>query len=284
MPDRLDLVASGHRPAAILNTDDAEEVLARAATAGLVAMPGDPLGEDARGRLAGGNTRTQVYVAPTSDAAAHLRDLDRAVRNAPHPEIPRESHALGAALGYPDCCAWAYPHTTFEAPGEGEDVRWARNFTWRAGRGRPGPWSPWLNFHAARVFGLEFFEHLPCCPWCKPTQARNRALVDALFDPAGAQRIRDALSQSVILWPDGRFLPFESTGMKDGVLTVADPGVPRGELRPHFAGHALTTLPRDPGPLDALRVEPGGWEARIDGRWRRIDADAGAPLVLAFQP
>ncbi len=283
MPDRLDLVAWGHRPAAILNTDDADKIVARAAAASLVALPGDPLGEDARGRLAGGNSRTQVYLAPTSDVAAHLRDLDRKVRHASQPEIPRESHALGAALGYPDCCAWAYPHTTFEAPGEGEDVRWTRNFAWRAGPGRIGPWSPWLNFHAARVFGLEFFEHLPCCPWCKPTESRNRALVDRLYDAAGTRRVRDALAQSIVLWPDGRFLPFLCTGNEDGVLTISDPGIPRGTLRPHFAGQVLDALPGNLGIPDALRIGRCGWEARLGDIWRRFATDHAPPIVLAFQ-
>jgi hypothetical protein len=280
MPDRLDLVAAGHRPAAILNTDDADAVLARAAAAGLAALRGDPVGEDRRGRLAAGRDRIQVYIASTPAAAARLRDLDRAVRDAALPEIPRESHALGVALGYPDCCAWAYPHTAFEVPGEGEDVRWARSFAWRAGPGRIGPWSPWLNFHAARVFGLEFFEHLPCCPWCKPTEARNRRLTDRLHDGAGASRVREALSQSVVLWPDGRFLPFLCTGVEEGVLSVAEAGVPRGTLRPHFAGRALTTLPA--GLPAALRVGRRGWEGRLPHGWRPLAGDGPAPVVLAF--
>lgn len=280
MPDRLDLVAAGHRPAAILNTNDAEPILARAAAAGLAAVPGEPVDEDERGRLTRRGGRTQIYVAPTPEAATRLRALDQAVRGAAVPEIPRENHALGAALGYPECCAWAYPHTAFEAQGEGEDVRWARSFAWRAGPGRNGPWSPWLNFHAARVFGLEFFEHLPCCPWCKPTETRNRRLVDALYDAPGAARVRDAFSQSVVLWPDGRFLPFLCTGAADGVLSVAEAGTPRGTLRPHFADR-VRILPE--GLPDALREGRRGWEARVGGAWRSLAAHAPAPIVLAFE-
>ena len=136
MPDRLDLVAAGHRPAAILNTLQVDETLARAARAGLAAEVWRSAGEDAQGRLATEDGAAQIYVAPSQEDARRLRDLDRAVRDAGQPEIPRENHALGAALGYPDCCAWAYPHTAFEVSGEGEDVRWARNFVWRAGPGR----------------------------------------------------------------------------------------------------------------------------------------------------
>ncbi|MFH1531078.1 MAG: hypothetical protein ABIK09_10145 [Pseudomonadota bacterium] len=280
MPDRLDLVAAGLRPAAILNTRRIDETLTRAAKAGLAAEVWRRAGEDDRGRLAPEDGAAQVYLARSPEDARRLRDLDRAVRDADRPELPRESHALGAALGYPDCCAWAYPHTAFEVPGEGEDVRWARNFAWRAGPGRVGPWSPWLNFHAARVFGLEFFEHLPCCPWCRPTQAKNQALVAALHDASGASRIRDALSQSVVLYPDGRFLPFLCTGFEAGVLSVTEPGVLRSALRPHFADRALDALPA--GIPDALRMGRRGWEARVEGCWGSVATEGPPPVVLAF--
>jgi len=286
MSDRLDLVAAGQRPAAILNTRRVNEVLARAAAAGLAGVPGDALGEDGRGRLAAKSTETQVYIARTREAALRLRDLDRAVRNANRPEIPVESHALGAALGYPDCCAWAYPHTAFEQPGEGEDVRWARNFVWRAGPGRVGPWSPWLNFHAARVFGLDFFEHLPCCPWCRATQERNQALVAALYDPEGAAQVRAMMTQSVVLWPDGRFLPFRCTGMEAGILGVAAAGRTQGDVKPHFRDRILDAVPGSSSAADinGLRMGNRGWEARLGNRWRSLrSAGRGEPMVLAFR-
>ena len=287
MLDRLDLVAAGRRPAAILNTRNVDEVLARTAAAGLAGVPGDALGEDGRGRLAANRTEAQVYVARTSEAALRLRDLDRAVRNADRPEIPVESHALGAALGYPDCCAWAYPHTAFEQSGEGEDVRWARNFVWRAGPGRVGPWSPWLNFHAARVFGLDFFEHLPCCPWCRTTRERNQTLVRALNDPEHAAQVRALMTQSVVLWPDGRFLPFRCTGMEEGVLGVAAAGHPQGEEKPHFRYRILDAVPGWSDPADdinGLRMGRRGWDARLGQRWRSLrSAGCGEPIVLPFR-
>ena len=283
MPDRLELVAGGHRPGAILNTDDVDAAMARAALAGLTAVVGDPIAEDPRGRLTASPHPALVYVARTSAAAEHLRDLDRRLHHTSRPEVPRESHALGTALGYPECCAWAYPHTAFERPGEGEDVRWARNFAWRAGPGRHGPWSPWLNFHAARVFGLDFFEHLPCCPWCRPTRERNQTLVDALYAPPDAFRIRDALSQSVVLWPDGSFLPFLCTGAEDGVLGIAEAGVPRGELRPHCTDRVRSGIDGHTAPSDALRRGRHGWEARIRGRWAELAPRDLDPIVLAFR-
>ena len=289
MSDRLDLVATGRRPAAILNTRRVGEILARAAAAGLAGVPGDALGEDGRGRLAANRTETQVYVARTREAALRLRDLDRAVRNADRPEVPVESHALGTALGYPDCCAWAYPHTAFERAGEGEDVRWARNFVWRAGPGRVGPWSPWLNFHAARVFGLDFFEHLPCCPWCRPTQERNQTLVAALYDPERAAQVRALMTRSVVLWPDGRFLPFRCTGMEDGVLGVAAAGRCLGGrgVKLHFRDRILDAVPGLSGAtddMDGLRMGRRGWDARLGGRWRNLRSGKnGEPIVLAFR-
>ena len=278
MPDRLDLVAAGHRPAAIVNTTNVEDVLNRVAATGLAAVTGD-LGEGADGRLEAGGRETQIYVARSAAEAEDLRALDRAVRDSDRPDLPRENHALGAALGYPDCCAWAYPHTTFERPGEAEDVRWARNFLWRAGPGRVGPWSPWLNFHAARVFGLEFFEHFPCSPWCRPTIERNRALAGKLYNAGGTTRVQEALSQSVILWPDGRFLPFLCTGGEDGVLRVGEVGVPRGDIRPHFADRVLPGIHSGSGTFDGLRCGFKGWETRMGGGWRRLGED---PVVLAF--
>ena len=145
----------------------------------------------------------------------------------------------------------------------------------------PTPSVP-ASSRAAGVFGLEFFEHLPCCPRCRPTRARNRGLVEALYDDAGAARVRDALSQSVLLWPDGRFLPFRCTGSHGGTLRAADVGRARGEIRPHLRDRLLAAPPNGAGCFDALRRTRRGWEGRAAGRWRRLSAGSGEPLVLAF--
>jgi hypothetical protein len=198
------LCAAGARPLALLHAPEsrAEDLARWARSRRLAAMLGptafvprtDPArggfadsADDPRPARAGDGGWRQLLVSPSDDLVvagwlALLMGWDA---------------WLGVLLGYPSCCAEAFPSRWAEA---------ARSFDGDVSRTLlPGPLE-WSSNSFVRVLGAALPLHFPCSPTCSRTRRSTtwHLAVLALADPPAAQLTRRLLESPVVLGPDGQ--------------------------------------------------------------------------------
>ena len=271
------LVEEGHKPAAIVNvragSPEENELLAGAGAA----TGNQTFSESTAGKVTPGGQKRFVYLGGDMARAERLRDVDEALIFPPYADGD-ELRALrveqGELLGFPGCCVAAYSQNH---PKEEHVDEYYTAVSW-LGWGK-SPASPSVNFLAARLFGLAFFQHFPCSPNCAETIAATEGALARLACPATERAIRRLLGLSFVLWPDGTFLPFEwqgdswrSTGSGHlGLLPYPTALVP---------SHSSKWL-QEPLPLKGrIRVRRNRLE--VDGRVTGPEAAEHPPLLIRF--
>lgn len=290
--DLADFVSWGLKPAAILNVENREALLAEVSsrvpavvlsTYPYVRNELDQLEWLKEGATEGRGHRL-VYCAQDESTAQRLKELDWVTYYPPKGRNIEVHNEIGRILGYPECCAAAYMREVGDES-ELEDVRWLRAYV-KAGNGIV-PYSPWTNLVAARMAHMLFFEHLPCGPWCEATIAQNRRMAEAMFGVTNPAWLEQLLSTSFLFWPDGRFMPLLAESPAEGVVPVREVGTAwKGGIidryRPRFSDGA-GLLPVPPHEARALRqTESGMWEVLGAQGWVGLGEGKAAPLVLLY--
>ena len=269
------LVRRGFSEAAIIPTRDEPSVLA-ALRRDLAVI--EPSGDEraAVDRFWGASEKEKmVFIARSEQTVQRLQTLERELR-LPATDRAGSQEELGLLLGLPRCCAARWTKDLWVPEGVPDQVFVAGAMAARAGTGPlPEMYSPLTNFLGAEVHQLSFFQHLPCSPTCGSTVARNRELLDALYDEDQRTAIRSMLSTSYLVWPDGTMTSFRIRApFEGGEIAVADFGQEAWpETTMHkFRAAARVDLPirRPHGQVDALRVVRDRWEVRTDGKWQAL--------------
>jgi len=223
----------------------------------------------------GSHIRMAYHGADPADSE-RLRALDERLA-ADRGLSPEEMDEYGELRNIPRCCIEAFDAGLLFGQEHREHVAWLDAFLAAAGpdSGVATMRHPaLLNFLAARLYQLPFFSHLPCGPGCTATEEMNQRALDTLYEPADAAVIREIMTTSFICWPDGRMVPFRCEGIEDDIVLVSHPGELRrpDHMAPEYRSLLRTSLPRadESAAVDSLRRVGSRWEARTQGRWRRL--------------
>ena len=274
---RVDLVVVGHLPAASVflkgRPGELEELTARVGWVGASLSVDDPVA-----RLLGDEMGEFpiVYCAMSAAEGEAMRALE--ARLAGGGDFSSgDLDTLGRIRGVPRCCVDAFDTGLLQVPSRRVIAVWLDVFLAAAGRAGASPvtvFPPSLNFIAASLYQLFFFEHLPCGPACVATMTRNERALETLYGPEDAALVREMLSSSFICWPDGRLVPFRVERVEGDTVIIADLG--RLRWPDHMAAERRTLLQTGIGGadggagIDALRWSGSSCEAREDGRWHRL--------------